>query len=128
MILSTMGTVVFADAADVAKIGDVSYATLADAVAAAQSGDTITLIADATGDVIIPDGVTLNGNNFAIIGVGDNFGSIRISDSLTDVAVTQPFQFGVGGQPVQIGFPVFQTVNTLFLYGNHGTVCSLTAE
>ena len=69
----------------------------------------------------------LNGNNFAIIGVGDNFCSIRIGDSLPDVAATQSFQFGMGGQTVQIGLPVFKTVNTLFLYGNHGTVCSLTA-
>ena len=70
----------------------------------------------------------LNGGYFAIIGVGDNFCSVRIGDSLTDIAAAQSFQFGMDGQPVQIGFPVFQTVNALFLYGNHSAVRSLTAE
>lgn len=73
MILSTMGTVVFAADGDVAKIGDTGYDTLAEAFAAAKKGDTITLLDDviltegiyiSNADVLA--GITLDGNNKTI--------------------------------------------------------------
>lgn len=45
----------------VAQIGDKTYISVADALAEAKSGDTVTMIADSTeGDLVIPSGVTLN--------------------------------------------------------------------
>ena len=60
-----------------AKIGDVEYATLADAAAAAEAGDEIELIADVTltEELTLPAGITLNGNgkqiNGSIVAGGD---------------------------------------------------------
>lgn len=54
----------------VAQIGDVKYETLAEAVAAAKSGDTIKLLVDLenTGNVSLPAGVTLDGDGKDITG------------------------------------------------------------
>ncbi len=52
----------------VAAIGNVGYPTLEDAIAAAQSGDTITLLDDITGNFTIPAGldVSLDLNDYTI--------------------------------------------------------------
>lgn len=61
----------------VAKIGEAGYETLAEAIAAAESGDTITLLADITNtdytvenaiNIALPAGVTLDGNNHTLSG------------------------------------------------------------
>ena len=53
MVLTSMSIPAFADGeADVAKIGETTYPTLVAAIAAAQSGDVITLLSDASGDGI----------------------------------------------------------------------------
>ena len=54
----------------VAKIGETEYETLEAAAAAAQSGNTITLLADVTlsADITLPAGITLNGNGKQING------------------------------------------------------------
>lgn len=46
--------------AAVAKIGETEYETLAAAIAAANNGDTVTLLADATEDVVINKNITLD--------------------------------------------------------------------
>ena len=46
---------------DVAAIGEATYATLADAITAAEAGDTITLLGDVTEDVTINKNITLDG-------------------------------------------------------------------
>lgn len=52
----------------VAKIGGIGYLLLTDALAAAQAGDTVDLLADVVQDgaIIVPTGVTLNGNGSSI--------------------------------------------------------------
>lgn len=61
----------------VAKVGSTKYETLAEAIAAAESGDTITLLADITNtdytvenaiNIALPAGVTLDGNNHTLSG------------------------------------------------------------
>ena len=44
----------------VAEVGSTKYATLAEAIAAAQDGQTVTLLADATEDVVISKSITLD--------------------------------------------------------------------
>ena len=51
-----------------AKIGEQGYATLADALAAAKTGDTITFLADITEDVTINKAITINGDGFTYTG------------------------------------------------------------
>lgn len=86
---------VSADDGNVAKIGDIEYSTLQEAINIAGSGDTITLIASTNEDVVIEsgkditininDGVTLtNVNNHTII----NKGKLTITGSGTVDNVT----------------------------------------
>jgi hypothetical protein len=55
-------------AKDVAQIGSQRYATLADALTAANAGDIITFLADITEDVTISKAVTINGAGFTYTG------------------------------------------------------------
>ena len=58
MVFGTAAMPVFADEnTNAAKIGETEYATLKEAVAAAQNGETVTLLSDASGD-----GIDSNGN------------------------------------------------------------------
>jgi len=52
----------------VAKIGDTTYPTLAAAIEAAKSGDTITFIANITEDVTIDENLTIDGADFKYTG------------------------------------------------------------
>ena len=76
MVLSLIPATVFAadesTTANVAKIGETGYATIAAAVSAAQAGDTITLLADVTADVTISKNITLDlgGKTLTNTGVG----------------------------------------------------------
>ena len=54
------GTVTGGATTYVAKVGGTSYATLADALAAAVDGDTVTLLADVSEDVTINNNITLD--------------------------------------------------------------------
>ena len=49
MVFTLLPGMALAEGTNVAKIGEIEYATLTDAVAAANSGDTITLLSDASG-------------------------------------------------------------------------------
>ena len=74
------GTCVFANGSNVAQIGEDLYPTLADALAAVESGDTITLLANAEGGFDVgnsagtaPQNFTIDMNDYAIdmvVGVG----------------------------------------------------------
>ncbi len=70
MVLLMMPVMAFADDGPVAKIGDENYATLADAVTAAQNGDTIKLLTDVeqTNSIIIDKniGLELNGKKITV--------------------------------------------------------------
>ncbi len=65
-IVTIDGVVVYSDA--VAKIGEDFYMDLADAFAAANAGDTVTLLKDVTGNVTVNKAITIDGNNKTIAG------------------------------------------------------------
>lgn len=58
---------------DVAQVGDTTYSTIADAIADAQDGDTITLLGNVTENVVIPDGsaVTIDLAGYTITNTDD---------------------------------------------------------
>ena len=68
----------------VAKIGETTYATLVDALAAAQTGDTVVLLADASveGTAQIPAGVTIKSNGYKILGSIRMLGDLTLDGSL----------------------------------------------
>jgi len=76
----------------VAKIGETYYATLAEAFAAAQAGDTIVLLADVTltETITLPAGVIFNGNGKTITG------TIKAGGDLTFVGQTIVHTFNPG--------------------------------
>ena len=67
--------------APVAKIGTVEYATLADAIAAAAKGSTVTLLADTRENVTIDKALTLDLNGFTL-----NGGTVKAKPALTITA------------------------------------------
>ena len=65
--------------APVVKIGDNVFYTLEDALAAAQAGDEIILLADVNGDITVPADVIFNGNGFAVSGTLTADGNITFA-------------------------------------------------
>ena len=63
MAVTVMAVSTSAADSDVAAIGDATYATLADALAASTSGDTITLLDDVTEDVTISKDIIVDGDD-----------------------------------------------------------------
>ena len=76
----------------VAQIGDNYYATIAEALAAAQAGDEVILLADVTlsAELTIPAGIKINGNGKQING------SIVAGGDLTFVGHTKVTMFNAG--------------------------------
>ena len=87
--------------APVAKIGTVEYATLAEAIAAAKDGDTVTLLDDldisATGlTVAATKTVTLDLNGHALKAANTNTGNIKVLGKLTLCDSTDTAKNGTG--------------------------------
>ena len=73
-----------------AQIGTEYYATLADAVAAAQTGETVTMLADVTPSeqVVINKSIILDLNNKTITGTGATYRPLKVAGNNSDIAVT----------------------------------------
>ena len=90
MALSLLPTAALAKGEKVAKVGDTAeYTTLADAIEAAQGGETVTLLADITGQTVIPAGknivLDLNGKTMTHDGTTlYNRGTLTVRDSSAD--------------------------------------------
>lgn len=69
LLLSAIGITAFATETAVAKIGDVEYATIAEAIAAVEDGGTIKLLAGEFDEVVETDRLD---KSFAIIGADDH--------------------------------------------------------
>lgn len=78
---TTYGVVEAATAA--AQIGEKGYATLADAIAAANTGDTVTLLADATEDVTIDKNITLDLGGKTLTNTNAGKATISVSNGAT---------------------------------------------
>ena len=76
--------------AKAAKIGNAYYATLADAIAAAEAGDTVTLLADinATEIILIDKAITLDGNGKTINSTAARAINVEVNGDVTIKNVT----------------------------------------
>ncbi|MBO5940404.1 MAG: hypothetical protein J6R18_04325, partial [Kiritimatiellae bacterium] len=88
----------------VAKIGEVKYASLSGAIAAAKSGDTVTLLGDCgiTTGIILDKNITLDGGNFtltAVSGDGSLHQMVKIESAATikdiTLAVNHKYDYGI---------------------------------
>ena len=78
----------------VAQIGDVKYETLKDAINAANAGETVTLLADATEDVTINKNITLDLGGKTLTNTSSGKATISVKDS---AVVTVKNGFVMGG-------------------------------
>ena len=69
--------------AAVAKIGETEYETLAAAIEAAKGGDTVTLLADATEDVVINKNITLDLGGKTLTNTGAGKATVTIAKDAT---------------------------------------------
>ena len=67
-LVMCLGITAFAAEENVAEVNGTEYPTLAEAIAAAQNGDVITLLADVTETVKIEKNITLNLNGKTLYG------------------------------------------------------------
>ena len=88
----------------VAKIGEVKYASLVGAIAAAKSGDTVTLLGDCgiTTGIILDKNITIDGGNFtltAVSGDGSLAQMVKIESAATikniTLAVNHKYDYGI---------------------------------
>ncbi len=82
------------DALAAASIGTAKYITLAAAIAAANNGETVTLLADATEDVTIDKNITLDLGGKTLTNTGAGKATISVKDS---AVVTVKNGFVMGG-------------------------------
>ena len=88
------GTVTPATTNAVAQIGNTEYTTLADAIAAAEAGQTVKLLADATEDVTIDKNITLDLGGKTLTNTNAGKATISVSNGAT---ATVKGGFVVGG-------------------------------
>lgn len=71
------------DTTAVAKIGETKYAKLSDAVTAAAEGDTVTLLADASEDVVVDKNITLDLGGKTLTGTNTGNATLTIAKGAT---------------------------------------------
>ena len=103
----------------VAKIGETAYATLAEAAAAAQAGDEIKLLADATfeGTLALPAGIKLTSNEHTINGSIRMLGDLELNGPLT---ITGGLWVGNGGETLTATLSGGKLTAKYFMF-QHGT-------
>ena len=94
MLLAFLPTAAFAAGNDVAQIGDQTYATLDDAIAAASDGDTILLLNDATVSKTLDKSITIDGQGHTMTSTDVRYGLSK-GRSLTFQNMTAHFDYTI---------------------------------
>ena len=97
--------------APVAKIGTVEYATLAEAIAAAKDGDTVTLTADTTEDVTIDKNITLDLGTKMLTNTGAGKATLTVAAGATAVVENGSIVGGASYYNIAVGTAVNSTAN-----------------
>lgn len=108
MLLAFLPTAAFAAGNDVAQIGDQTYATLDDAIAAASDGDTILLLDDATVSKTLDKSITIDGQGHTLTSTDVRYGFSK-GRSLTFQNMTAHF-----GYTIEIENPEYTSDLSLF--------------
>ena len=82
VLLAAFSLTAFA-AGDVAKVGGTTYATLAEAVADAADGDTVTLLGNTTEDVTVTGNITLDLGGYTLTNTGAGKATLTIAAGAT---------------------------------------------
>lgn len=141
MVLGTMAIPAFADestSGKAAKIGETEYATLTEAVDAANANDTIKILSDVTESVEIENGktITLDLNGKTLTNTGDantitNNGTLEIVDSSADKTgkvknanTSKAILFNAGGATATLNGGTFERTESETYYAtkNLGTI------
>ena len=116
------------DALAVAKIGDVGYITLEAAIAAANAGDTVKLLADVTADVTIDKNITLDLGGKTLTNTGTGKATVTIAKGATAIVKNGNVKGGDSYYDIQNnGTATFEGViatgnNVASLVDNYGTL------
>ena len=97
--------------AGVAKIGDKYYDTLADAIAAAKDGETVTLTADTTEDVTITGNITLDLGTKTLTNTGAGKATLTVSKGATATVKNGSIVGGASYYNIAVGTEVNSTAN-----------------
>ena len=97
--------------APVAKIGTVEYTTLAEAIAAANDGDTVTLTADTTEDVTIDKNITLDLGTKMLTNTGAGKATLTVAAGATAVVENGSIVGGASYYNIAVGTAVNSTAN-----------------
>lgn len=104
---SAEGTLVAA----VAQIGENGYVTLADAIAAAEDGNTVQLLANSTEDVTINKSITLDLGGKTLTNTSSGKATISVADGVTATVKNGSVVGGTSFYNIQVGKAVNSTAN-----------------
>lgn len=104
---SAEGTLVAA----VAQIGENGYVTLAAAIAAAEDGNTVQLLADSTEDVTIDKNITLDLGGKTLTNTGAGKATISVNNGVTATVKNGSVVGGTSFYNIQVGTAVNSTAN-----------------
>ncbi len=88
-------------AGDVAKVGGTTYATLAEAVADAADGDTVTLLGNTTEDVTVTGNITLDLGGYTLTNTGAGKATLTIAAGATATVKNGSIVGGKGNYTIQ---------------------------
>ncbi len=95
----------------VAQIGSTKYETLEEAVAAANAGDTVTLLADVTADVVINKNITLDLGGKTLTNTGAGKATISVTGGTTATVKNGNVIGGASYYNIGVGTEVNSTAN-----------------
>ena len=103
-----------------AKVGEVGYTTLADAITAAKDGDTVTLLADRTEDVTITTSITLDLGGKTLTNTNAGNATLTVAAGATATVMNGRIDGGTGYYNIQNkGTATFEDVTATA--GNNGS-------
>lgn len=111
VLLAAFSLTALAAEGDVAKIGDVGYATLAEAIAAAKDGNTVTLTADTIEDVTIDKNITLDLGTKTLTNTGAGKATLTVAKGATATVKNGSIVGGASYYNIAVGTEVNSTAN-----------------
>ena len=103
LAFSLLPTAALAEGPEVAKVGGTGYATLADALTAANDGETVTLLADVSEDVTIKKNITLDLNSKTLTNTNAGKATLTVEAGATATVKNGSIVGGTGHYNIAVG-------------------------